>query len=59
MSASSDVLDTHTTSTMGPVISVSSVNGAVMNEMPVRSTLPAAFDGADELTPACEGGLAA
>src|SRR5688572_1209033 len=59
MSTSSEVLDTHTPSTIGPVTSVSSSSGAVTNEMPVRSTLPAAFEGAEELTPACEGGLAA
>src|SRR5262245_58712695 len=59
MSASSDVLDSHSTSTAGPVISVSCGRGAVMKEIPVRSTLPAALDGAEELTPAWEGGLAA
>src|SRR5688572_11230166 len=59
ISMSSEVLETHSTSTPGPVISVSSVSGALTREMPVRSTLPDACDGAEELTPACDGGLAA
>src|SRR5689334_11036421 len=58
MSTSSDVLDIQSTSTMGPVTSVSCGSGALRNDMPVRSTEPAAFEGADELTPACDGGLA-
>ena len=44
---------------MGPVISVSSVSGALWNEIPVRPVLPDACEGAEELTPACPGGLAA
>src|SRR3954468_16569154 len=58
ISASSDVLEIERSSMMGPVTSVSSVSGALTKEIPVRSTEPAAFDGADELTPACDGGLA-
>ena len=59
MSMSSDVLDTHSTSTTGPGdLGVLGERRASSNEMPVRSTLPAACDGADELTPACDGGLA-
>ena len=58
ISMSSDVLDTHSTSAMGPVISVSSGRGAVMNDTPVRPIEPALTDGAAEAVPAWLGGLA-
>ena len=40
MSMSSDVLDTHTFSTIGPVISVSCGIASVSKETPVRPVLP-------------------
>ena len=58
ISMSSEVLDTHSTDAMGPVISVSSGSGAVMNDTPVRPIEPALTDGAAEAVPAWLGGLA-
>src|SRR3954465_13277854 len=58
ISMSSDELDTQSKSAMGPVISVSSLRGAVMNDTPVRPIEPALTDGAAEAVPAWLGGLA-